>query len=565
MKKIAGGFVVIGALLIGLFFCKKALDKWGLFERGQEVATNYRVSEQLARVCIPVRERLIEIVVVGSDCEGYVTRQVESLFSQDYDNYHVTYFEHGSTDETYARALHTVSKYTDKQNKIKVVRLEKQSNIVEALYHHIHKLDPASLLVVLDGFAFLSHEQVLDHINCAYANPDVWMTCSRQINHPNYDQLEGEDMDDQERGLNRQQMAQLPKLSGVISSYVQLARQIELASLIKEGQFRAHFTPDLMQLPMYEMASGHLHFMEEVMSVNAEKGKARSQKEKIKAHQARKELASLTPYKALSHLAMRAPSLVGQCDVVLFSQDRPLHLYAALESLNKHLTTGGKVAVIYSASDKEFDRGYLQVEKAFKSADFLRVSDFQGGDFASLFEQVVTPQRGEAPFVLLGTDHHFLTAGIDVQACQKLLSQTHADSFLFSIDEHRLASTELPNILSLTDKCMAWQVSKKGYPFPFTLGLFEKKRLSQLTDGATLTTWVGLKKHLEKTIKEGSVLLSFKENKATAVFEGDNTKELKKWAKCLFEGYKIDLAVLDTDVEEIKRGDYPLIKRGRIR
>ena len=558
MKKVVGGALLLLGVLACGFFGKKALTRWQPEIKNVKVST---VAESLARVCTPSAEKNVEIVVIASDCEGYCTRQIESFLSQQYGDFHVTYMEHGSTDETYARALHAASKCTEGK-KLDIVRLEKGKNIVEGLYHHIHGLDPETLVMVLDGFTFLSHEKVLEHINHAYANPDVWMTCSREINHPNYDGLKGENFSDTLREANRAHAKKVPTLFGAVSFYAKLGMEIKLSDFIKEGHFKPAFTPVLLTLPMYEMASGHLHFMEEVMTVHADKGKSREQKEKIELHSTVRFLAKKEPYTALSHLSMPMVAKTA-CDVAIFSQDKPLHLYSALESIKSYLPMSGKISVIYMASDKEFERGYLQVEKAFKKVDFLRISDFEGGDFSALFSSVVTPRRGESPYTMLITDTHFLTSPIDIQACQKLLSQTHADTFLLSIDQQRLSKSTLPGILSITDQCMAWQVDSKGYPFPFTIGLFEKKRLSTLVSSTGLSSWTVLKKQLEKNLKKGSVLLSFKENKTVAIDPVLSHKQLKKWAKCLFEGYKIDLKVLDADLEEIKQGDYPLVKRDR--
>lgn len=561
IKKGIGAALLLALVAVVLITLK---DKWAF--SGSEVSkveqSELIVAQKLARVCTPSAEKEVEVIVMASNCEPHVMRSLDSLLSQQYKNCHITYIEHDSSDETYAKALHAASKLGEEKSKLTVVRLESGKNPVEALYHHLHGLKSDTIVMVLDGFTFLSHEKVLEHINHAYANPDVWMTCSRQINHPNYDKLMGNEISDEQRRATRVQLQKMPNLVGAVSFYASLAKEIKLEGFVEKGRFRDRFTPALLTLPMFEMASNHLHFMEEVMAVHAHKGKTREQKEKIEHHETLKKLATSPAYEPLSYLVENSAVSVKAADVIVFSQDKPLHLLAALESVEKFLPVKGRVSVIYTASDKSFERGYLEVEKTFKKVDFLRVSDFEGGDFTALTREVTAPKRGESPYALILTDDHFLTELVDLSLCQRLLTKTHADTFLLSIDQRRLGSKELPATLSIHSGAMAWQVGDKGYPFPFTIGLFEKKRLSSLTSGIEPANWLTLKKHVEKNLKKGSMLLSFKENKSAFVEGLASSKLLKKWASCLFEGYKIDLEVLDVDLEEIKQGDYPLIKRG---
>ena len=58
-------------------------------------------------------------------------------------------------------------------------------------------------------------------------------------------------------------------------------------------------------------------------------------------------------------------------DLVVFSFDRPLQLYAFLESAEKFVKGLGQISVIYRCSGDQFQQGYDKVQKCFKQVKFL--------------------------------------------------------------------------------------------------------------------------------------------------------------------------------------------------
>lgn len=54
-------------------------------------------------------------------------------------------------------------------------------------------------------------------------------------------------------------------------------------------------------------------------------------------------------------------------EIIIFSKDRPIQLYALLESLKLNLKGYGKIHVLYSACDDEFEKGYNNIFETFGS------------------------------------------------------------------------------------------------------------------------------------------------------------------------------------------------------
>src|SRR5690349_12538039 len=72
-------------------------------------------------------------------------------------------------------------------------------------------------------------------------------------------------------------------------------------------------------------------------------------------------------------------------DVIIFSYDRPLQLYAMLESLYKYTTDINSVAVIYRTSNDHFAQAFNAVALDFPDVIFLHQQSMD--DFKTLTVQ----------------------------------------------------------------------------------------------------------------------------------------------------------------------------------
>ena len=61
----------------------------------------------------------------------------------------------------------------------------------------------------------------------------------------------------------------------------------------------------------------------------------------------------------------------SDADFVIFSYNRPLQLYAFLESIEKYVAGIGSIQVIYRVSDDSYEEGYKVVKKEFLFGNFF--------------------------------------------------------------------------------------------------------------------------------------------------------------------------------------------------
>jgi hypothetical protein len=333
-----------------------------------------------------------------------------------------------------------------------------------------------------------------------------------------------------------------------------------------EGDFIDDIYPLAIQLPLVEMGPEHVFFVDEVSYVkNDEDQKVDCQLHLQKVAAIQSYLRSLSSYSTLAQLPL---GLAGsslhryKSDVVIFSEDSPLHLYATLESLFAHARDLNDVYVLYKASDHEFQRAYLNLENEFHSAAFLNICDYPGNDCHALLTKVLRNKRHASPFILFGTDRFVFEEKLCLHEAIAEMEKIHADYFLMAFEAgEEWAETK---VVPLNGRIYAYQLGLKGAKQPFTLSLCRKNLFESLEGVDDLPSF---KKLWQRKLQPHSVALFFEEKKVLPLDIPQETSmtQIKEWGHKFIEGFKIDLPSLTCEMEEVEKGELPLIKRERRR
>jgi len=116
-----------------------------------------------------------------------------------------------------------------------------------------------------------------------------------------------------------------------------------------------------------------------------------------------------------------------QIDLVIFSKNRPLQLYAFLESCERYISGLSAVSVIYYA-DQPFASAYEEIQTTFPEAQFLQQKILGSrGDFKALTNQVVF--HTDAPYIIFAVDDIIMIDSVDLQRCAQLIEQYQAYGF----------------------------------------------------------------------------------------------------------------------------------------
>ena len=429
------------------------------------------------------------------------------------------------------------------------------------MYEVIHNCSSSDIVVLIDSGDWLAHEYVFDHLNRAYANSDVWATYSRSISHPDYQNIQGSMYRDTAFSEKEFRRHRAMRLTGLKSFYAGFFQTIRLQDAIFQGSFIDDMTIEAIFFPLLEMGPEHILFVEEISYVESRvKNRNASSFHLRKKYAEEDYLRSLPKYSTITHWYTsfeeknRHPY---KADVLIFSKDRPLQLYALIESLFQYVSNLGAIQVIYEGSDAFFERAYLQLKAEFPSIRFLVICEHPEHEFTSLVKQALADRQSSSPYVLLLDDRVRVTDKIKLHDCIQALESTHTDHFILTEEEY--AEKEQGYHFSfLTEAMIAHQVKNKEETLFNWRNLCRKKvLLTKMLDkvnsmDAFVYAW-------EERVPRDSIVLFFEKAKLTSLEKSVIAKEEQvAYARRFIEGFKIDLPSL---ICEGSNADYPLIKR----
>lgn len=180
------------------------------------------------------------------------------------------------------------------------------------------------------------------------------------------------------------------------------------------------------------------------------------------------------------------PVFVGRppvVDLIIFSKNRPLQIYAFLESYEKYVTGTDHISVIYYAG-KEYAPAYTAVRKRFAKVHYIR-QDIKNpyADFKKLLCKAVSEHN--ATHIIFAVDDIVVIDYVDVVACAKALKKYKAYGFYLRLGRDIIEcyaegmSTGLPPFKMHTKNIFSWKFGEGAgdwnYPHTVDMTLFKKK------------------------------------------------------------------------------------------
>lgn len=176
----------------------------------------------------------------------------------------------------------------------------------------------------------------------------------------------------------------------------------------------------------------------------------------------------------------------SQADLVIFSYDRPMQLYALLESIQTHVTGIGAASVIYRVSDARYEAGYSIVRRDFPHVRFIAQGiepskDFKKLTLAAAFD---TPN----PYLLFAVDDIIVTDRIDLAHASEQLEATGAYGFFFRLGLHHnycymnKEPMPVPDMREVAQGVYQWKfwqgTGEWGYPNSLDMVLYRKRDIA---------------------------------------------------------------------------------------
>jgi hypothetical protein len=171
-------------------------------------------------------------------------------------------------------------------------------------------------------------------------------------------------------------------------------------------------------------------------------------------------------------------------DLVIFSYNRPLQLYALLESIDKYMTGVNETHVIYRASDQAFKQGYDMVAATFSTVHWHMQGDHPQQDFKPLTLKATF--ESPARYVVFAVDDIVLKDSINLVESAQMLEKYDAYGFYFRLGKNLNhcysyggAYQPLPPLSHQEGDLFSWTFNQGrydwGYPHTVDMTVYRKK------------------------------------------------------------------------------------------
>lgn len=224
-------------------------------------------------------------VIPSYNNEEWYEKNLNSIISQEYDNWHAIYIDDVSTDET----KHCVESFiTDHhmEHKITLMVNEVRQGALANMYKAVNMCQDTDIIVTLDGDDWLSGPHVLDVLNSVYQDDNIWMTFGSYQEYPSgkkgiFSRLIPENV----IALNSYRKHQWSS-SHIRTFYAWLFKCIKKEDFMFKGSW-LQMSGDLAQMiPMLELSGGRFKYISDILYIYNLKTPINDQKvnRKLQAH-----------------------------------------------------------------------------------------------------------------------------------------------------------------------------------------------------------------------------------------------------------------------------------------
>jgi glycosyltransferase involved in cell wall biosynthesis len=427
------------------------------------------------------------IVVPSYNNSEWVEKNLRSLFEQKYDNYRVIYIDDASTDSTLEQVEMLISALPQ-GHRVTLVHNHENRGAVENIYRAVHSCEDHEIVLLCDGDDWLAHDRVLEQLNHVYSDPSVWLTFGSYIEYPSYGYTVANFSHEiPQQVIRNNKIRSYSKkhwaMSHLRGFYASLFKKIRLEDLMEDGRYYDAAYDLAFMIPMAEMGGEHIRFLPEISYIYNRANALNDNKVRAKRQQAvASRILSLSSYELLQELRETRNESV---DLLVFSYDRPMQLYAFLESAERYAPSYQNLTVIYRVSDARYEEAYQQVNQRFPKTRFIRQSQSPSSDFKPLVMKVLN--ESNASHVAFAVDDIILTDEIDLVADAHALRDTGAYGLYYRLGTHvdycyaMDVEQGIPPLSQVDDHLFAWSFKTgKGdwaYPNSLDFTLYDKSEV----------------------------------------------------------------------------------------
>ena len=116
------------------------------------------------------------IVVPTYNSVNWVTKNLDSICNQQYDDYDIIYIDDASPDGTAEGVRQYLLKSPFIKGEFTLTENPFNKGKMENMFHAVRQAKDNSIIIVVDGDDWLAHDKVLSVLDKVYGGTEVWMT-----------------------------------------------------------------------------------------------------------------------------------------------------------------------------------------------------------------------------------------------------------------------------------------------------------------------------------------------------------------------------------------------------
>ncbi len=168
-------------------------------------------------------------------------------------------------------------------------------------------------------------------------------------------------------------------------------------------------------------------------------------------------------------------------DLIIFSFDRPLQLYALLESVEKYIQGIGETHVVFRSSSNSFLKGYELLKNRFSDVVYHQQGNNPSGDFKPL--TVASLKKSPSDYVMFAVDDIVVKEEVNLVFCAEALEKYNAYGFYLRLGKnlnycYPLRAVQPLPPLKEEEAIFSWRFDQGlgdwAYPHTVDMALFRK-------------------------------------------------------------------------------------------
>ena len=226
----------------------------------------YTTADLIAHVNTRDKKRFVFIVPMSNSAE-WVEKSLSSIFSQNYDNYHVICIDDNSIDKTIT-CINTCTSEWKKEDKITLIKNNADQGALASIYAAIHTCKDDDICILLHGDDWLSpNPEILSFYNKIYTDKTVWATYGQFIKYPSGKLGNCAEYNFVTARTNK--FRREPFIAGHLKTfYAWLFKLIQPKSFFYRGKFIQNATDMAIMYPILELSGFHTAFISTVNYVH---------------------------------------------------------------------------------------------------------------------------------------------------------------------------------------------------------------------------------------------------------------------------------------------------------